>query len=77
MCLMVRRALPCSVVYDFACLPVLPLFDGSDTSDEEGPDNTKNRLLELFTFPGCSPALQQYMREEEIWLSRIVVPLRA
>ena len=59
--LMVCRLRLWSYVDDFALVPEFPRFGGCEscTSDEERPDNTENRLLELFAFLGCSPALQQ------------------
>ena len=54
----------------YPLVPELPRFgsDENDTDDEERPDNSENRLWELFAFPGSSPALQRHMREEEIGL---------
>ena len=57
-------------VDDFTLVPQLPRVGGgtSYTSDEERPDNSENHLLELFAFPGSSPASQRHMREEEMGL---------
>ena len=57
-------------VDDFTLVPELPRIGGGEsyTSDEERPDNSENHLLELFAFPGSSPASQRHMREEEIGL---------
>ena len=51
-------------------LPLFFFFDDSenDASEEERPDNTENPFLEMFMLPGCSRAVQQWMREEEIRL---------
>ena len=54
-------------------LPLVPELprsgsDENDTDAEERPDNSENRLLELFAYPSSSPALQRHMREEEIGL---------
>ena len=48
----------CNVV-DFTLVPELPRIGSGETytSDEERPDNSENHLLELFAFPGGSPAL--------------------
>ena len=50
--------------------PELPRFgsDENDTDDEERPDNSETLFLELFDYPGGSPAFQRHMREEEIGL---------
>ena len=54
-------------------LPLVPELvrfgsDENDTDDEERPDNSENRLMELFAYSGSSPALERHMREEEIGL---------
>ena len=50
-------------VDDFTLVPELPRIGGGEsyTSDEERPDNSENHLLELFAFPGSSPASQRHM----------------
>ena len=50
------------------CLPPRYEYSGSEPSEEERPDNTENHLLEFFVFPGCSLAIQCWMRKKEICL---------
>ena len=38
---------------------------------EEKLDNTENHLLESLMFPGCSPAIQCWMRQEEVCLAAL------
>ena len=50
------------------CSSCLFYDDSERDGSEERHDSTKNPLLEMCMLPGCSPALQQWMREEEICL---------
>ena len=59
-------------------VPELPRFgsDENETDDEESPDNSENRALELFAYPGSSPASQRQAGGGNR-LGRIVVSFRA